>query len=223
MFIRRTGLSSAADRRVWFVDPDAAVGAELGAALGISSRLGLYEAHRAVVLRDRLPQVRTLFTDGLITEEVVRTIIYRTELITDPAVIAEVDATLAQHARFWGHLSRPKIEQAIDATVIAHDPAAQRIPRTTNTDRTVEFGAPTDAPGITTVYARMSSSDATALQHRLNRLINSVCAADPRPPDERRDDALAAIIHGHDSLGCRCGLNACDAGPAPDRPAPNTT
>ncbi|MCV7368860.1 DUF222 domain-containing protein, partial [Mycolicibacterium duvalii] len=119
---RRTGLASAAERSSWWLDPDAAVAAELAAAMGVSQSLALVQTHRAVALRDRLPKVAALFAQGLISDLLVRTIVYRTELITDPGAMAAVDDAVARQVGFWGALSRTKTEQAIDATVITHDP-----------------------------------------------------------------------------------------------------
>ena len=55
LFCRRTGLTNAEDRDSWWVDPEAAVAAEIGAAGGISQGLALSQTHRGVALRDRLP------------------------------------------------------------------------------------------------------------------------------------------------------------------------
>src|SRR5690349_25064648 len=54
MFTRRTGLP-AGEREDWWVDPQAAVGAELAAAQNIGTWMALAQAHRGVVLADRLP------------------------------------------------------------------------------------------------------------------------------------------------------------------------
>lgn len=97
LFARRTGLP-AGERELWWVDPQAAVGAELGAELGAAQNistwmaLALAQAHRGVVLADRLPTVAALFAAGLISEVLVRAIEYRTALVTDDEAIARVDA-----------------------------------------------------------------------------------------------------------------------------------
>jgi hypothetical protein len=50
---RRTGLP-AGDRELWWVDPQAAVAAEMAAAVNISQGMALHQTHRGVALRDRL-------------------------------------------------------------------------------------------------------------------------------------------------------------------------
>jgi Domain of unknown function (DUF222) len=125
LFARRTGLP-AGERELWWVDPQAAVGAELGAAQGISPWMALAQAHRGVVLADRMPKVAALFEAGLISELLVRAIEYRTAMVTDPESIAAVDALVADHVTAWGPLSARKTEQAIDAIVDQVDPGALR-------------------------------------------------------------------------------------------------
>jgi hypothetical protein len=147
LFARRTGLA-AGERADWWVDPQAAVGAELGASQNISTWMALAQAHRGVVLMDRLPRIASLFEAGVISEMLVRAIEYRTALVTDEQAIARVDGLLAEHVTAWGPLSGRKTEQAIDAIVDEVDPAALRRSRTTTCDRDVQFGSPSDGRGL---------------------------------------------------------------------------
>jgi len=221
LFSRRTGVD-AADRDGWWLDPDAAVAAELAAALGVTQGLALHQIHRGVVLRDRLPRVAALFADGLISDMTVRKIVYRTGLVTDAAVLAEVDAAIAAQVSRWGRLSEKKLEQAIDATVLTHDPVAVRHVVESLARRRVEFGSPADAPGFTSLWALLPAADAAALEDRLEEIAHTVCPADPRTLEARRADALGAVGAGLDALVCDCGLDDCDAATAP-RPVRNTT
>ena len=66
MFARRTGLP-AGDRELWWIDPQAAVAAEMGAAVNVSQGMALHQTHRGVALRDRLPKVAALFAAGLVS------------------------------------------------------------------------------------------------------------------------------------------------------------
>ena len=220
LFARRTGLA-AEDREDWWVDPDAAVAAELAAALDLTQGLALAQTHRGVALRDRLPKVAALFEAGLINDILVRAIVWRTYLIDDATAMAGVDAELAEVITGWGPLSAPKIERAIDAIVDRHDPGALRRSRESGSSRTVDFGAPKDVPGITSLYARMNAADAAAMRARVEDLAHSVCEADPRSLDERRNDAFAALGLEMDSLPCQCGAEGCEA--AGRRPARDTT
>ncbi|ORB20747.1 DUF222 domain-containing protein, partial [Mycolicibacterium parafortuitum] len=124
-------------------DPQAAVTAEIAAAYRITQGLALHQTYRAVVLRDRLPRVGALFLAGVISELLVRAIITRTDLITDPALIAAVDAELAATVAGWGALSVKATEATIDEIVERHDPDAVRKSRDAEIGPALEFGAPT--------------------------------------------------------------------------------
>ena len=98
IFARRSELP-AGERELWWIDPDAAVAAELAAALDVTRGLALAQTYRGVTLRDRLPRVASLFEAGLIRDLLVRAIVWRTDLIEDQAALAAVDAELAAQKR----------------------------------------------------------------------------------------------------------------------------
>jgi Domain of unknown function (DUF222) len=212
IFCRRTGLP-ADECESWWVDPEAAVAAELAAAQNISRGMALHQTHRGVALRDRLPKVAELFEAGLISDLLVRAIVWRTYLITDDDAMAAVDAALAEEVTRWGPLSVTKTEQAIDALVDRFDPAALRRSRDSAQSRTVEFGSPSDAPGVTSVWARMYAPDAAVIKERVDQMARSVCEDDPRTLAERRSDALVALTAGVE-LACGCGQDTCQAADA---------
>ncbi|BBZ06490.1 hypothetical protein MDOR_06590 [Mycolicibacterium doricum] len=179
----------------------------------------MFQTHRAVMLRDRLPKVAALFERGLISDLLVRSIVARTLLITDPDLMAAVDAALADQITTWGPKSERKTTAAIDALVEAHDPGALRHIKDAPQERGTEFGFIGDAAGFMTVWARMYSPDGVALEQRVHDMAHSVCAEDPRTMDERRNDALATIATGT-SLRCECDNPDCpgarDGRPAKD-------
>src|SRR4051812_9726826 len=81
LFGRRTGCADAAERDTWWLDPDAAVAAEIGAAGGLSQGLAMSQTHRGVALRDRPPAGAAVFAAGLGSGLVVGTTVLRTPLI----------------------------------------------------------------------------------------------------------------------------------------------
>ncbi len=207
IFARRTGLP-AEDRELWWVDPQAAVAAEAAAAVNISQGMALHQTHRGVALRDRLPAVARLFEKGLISDWLVRTIVWRTYLITDEAAMVAVDRALAAQVTRWGALSVAKTEAAIDALVDEFDPAALRRARDGATARTVEFGSPSDVAGTTSMWARLYSPDAVLIEQRVDQMARSVCEHDPRTLAERRADVLTALAGGTE-IACACGQPVC--------------
>jgi len=219
LFARRTGLT-ADEREQWWIDPQAAVAAELAAAVNVSHGLAVHQTHRGVALRDRLPRVAELFDAGLISDLLVRTIVWRTYLITDEAAMAAVDAALAERITGWGALSAKKTESEIDALVDAHDPAALRRSREAASSPTVQFGSPADVAGTTTIYARLNSPDAALIEQSVDASARSVCDGDPRTMDQRRVGAFTAAFT-HTALACGCGQSDCEAGQPDATPAKN--
>lgn len=193
IFTRRTGLP-ADERESWWVDPEAAVAAELATALNVSRSLALHQTHRGVALRDRLPKVAKLFEAGLISDVLVRAIVWRTYLISEEAAMAAVDVELAARVGRWGALSITKTEQAIDALVDKYDPGALRRSQASASSPTVEFGSPADPPGITSMWARMYAPDAALIEQRVAEMARSVCEADPRTLAERLAEGLSSVL-----------------------------
>ena len=212
LFCRRTGLDDAEDRNDWWIDPCSAVTAELAAAQNISPGLAMAQTHRGVASRDRLPKVGVLFEAGLISDLLVRAIVWRTYLIKDADALDRVDTELAEQVMRWGALSVKKTEQAIDAIVVEHDPGALRRTRAAERNRDVVIDSPTDEAGIASLWGRLYAPDAAVLDRRLEAMARSVCAEDPRTLAERRADALGALGAGQHQLTCTCGSPNCPAG-----------
>ena len=183
--------------------------------------MALHQTHRGVALRDRLPTVAALFEAGLVSDLLVRTIVWRTYLITDDDAMAAVDAALAQRITGWGALSVKKTEEAIDALVDQHDPAALRRSRESASSPTVEFGSPSDVAGTTSMWARLSAPDAALIEQRLDEMAHSVCPDDPRGIGERRAKALFAAVAEHTALACTCGQPDCAGATSDDHVTKN--
>ncbi|MGB3232163.1 MAG: DUF222 domain-containing protein, partial [Mycobacterium sp.] len=180
------------------------------AAQNITRSLASHQAHRGVALRERLPKVAALFDAGLINEMLVRAIVWRTYLIEDPAAMAAVDTELAQRIGAWGAMSIKKTEQAIDALIERHDPGALRRARESVSRRDVQFGSPGDLPGYTSLWARLFSADAALDEKRVQEMAYSVCDRDPRNAEQRRADALSALIQ-QTTMTCQCADPDCEA------------
>ena len=211
--LRRTQRGEQAD---WAVDTWAAVGAEVAAAFRTSLGMAGSFLRYALAMRERLPQVAAVFRAGDIDYRLFQTMVFRTDLITDAAVLARVDAELAVRASRWPSMTQGRLATEIDRVVAHRDPDAVRRARECVQGREVaiwEVGS-----GISEVYGRLFSTDAAALEQRLDALAATVCAGDPRTRDQRRADALGALAAGADRLVCRCGSPECDADPRPAGP-----
>jgi len=199
-------------RELWRIDPWEAVAAEVAAAQGITSASAGAQMHNAICLRERLPKVGALFATGAISYRTVSMIVARTLLALEPDILAAIDAELADALTTWGPLSQNKTEQAIDALVERHDPAARRRTETAVRSRYIDVE---HRGGIASVSGEVHCTDATLLDRRLTALARTVCGNDPRTIDQRRADALGALAAGHSTLACACGMSDCATAETP--------
>jgi hypothetical protein len=211
LFVLR--LRESGDSETWAVDTWAAVSAEVAAAVRSSVAMASSYLRYALAMRERLPRVAAVFGAGDIDYRMFQSIVYRTDLITDPAALAVVDAQLAVRAARWPSMTQARLAHAVDRVVAHVDPDARRRTRERVSDREVAIWD-TDA-GMAQVYASLYATDAQALNKRLDALADTVCAADPRSRAQRRADALGALAGGRDRLGCGCQNPDCPAGALP--------
>ena len=194
----------------WAVDTWAAVGAEVAAALRISLAMAGSYMHYALAMRERLSQVGAVFRAGDIDYRLFQTIVYRTDLITNPHVLAGVDAELAARTSRWPSMTRGRLAAAIDRIVAGADPDALRHSTERTKNRQVSIWD-TEA-GMAEINGRLFGTDAAALDRCLDALAATVCDADPRTKDQRRADAVGALAARADRLSCGCGRSDCAAG-----------
>ncbi|AFM15194.1 protein of unknown function DUF222 [Mycolicibacterium chubuense NBB4] len=190
---------------------------QVGAALNVGHRRASAQMCIAMALRDRLPRVAALFCQGRISARVISELTWRTHLVDDARVIAQIDADLADKAVSWGPLSEHKLTGAIDAVIDRYDPDAVRRAEDRLRDRDFRVGAHEDGAETTTVWGRLMAADGVVLERRIATMINQVCDNDPRTIGQRRSDAAGALINGNQYLPCRCGSPDC---PAADTAAP---
>ncbi len=202
-------LSRCSETEDWAIDTMEAVAAEVGAALRISQGLAASRVRYARAMRERLPKVGEVFCAGDIDFRMFQTIVFRTDLIEDPALMATVDAQLAANVARWPSMSRGRLAGAIDKIVVKADRDALRVRTKYQADREVYISVRTD--GLCELSGSLLQPDGMALDERLNALAATVCPHDPRTREQRRADALGALAAGADRLGCRCGRADCAA------------
>ena len=130
-------------------------------------------------MRERLPQVGEVFAAGDIDFRMFATIVYRTDLITDPDVLARVDAQLAVKVARWPSMTRARLAGQVDKIVAKADADAVRRARP-STAPTARCGSATSRAAWREIEGSLFSPDAHALDKRLNALAATVCAHDPR-------------------------------------------
>jgi hypothetical protein len=206
-------LARCSDTEEWAVDTEAAVSAEVAAALRMSQGLAASQLRYARAMRERLPMLAEVFHAGDIDQRTFATIVYRTDLITDRDVLAAVDGQLARTVVRWPSMTRSRLAGHIDKIVATADADAVRRRTERRTEREVWFA---DLEGgLSEIHGSLLSPDAHALDKRLTALAGTVCEHDPRTREQRRADALGALAAGADRLGCRCERSDCAAGQRP--------
>ncbi|WP_406816089.1 HNH endonuclease signature motif containing protein [Mycobacterium sp. M23085] len=203
-------LSRCSETEQWAVDTEAAVSAEVAAELRIGQGLAASRVRYARAMRERLPQVGAVFAAGDIDYRMFQTMVFRTDLITDPEVLGAVDGVLAAHVTRWPSLSQGRLAAQVDKVVARADADAVRRRKQRVADREIWMADAGD--GLWHLEGSLLSPDAHALDQRLNALAATVCEHDPRSREQRRADALGALAAGADRLGCRCGRSDCAAG-----------
>jgi hypothetical protein len=208
VWLRRFG-----ERETWCTDTQEAITAEVAAALGITPGLAASYLDYARAMRLRLPRVGALLVAGDIDYRMFQTIVYRSELITDAEVLAGVDAQLAVAVPRWPALTRGRLAAQVDRIVARADRDAVRRRQERQADRELSIWDSGD--GLTEVFGRLITTDARAVDARLEALAASVCAGDPRTRNQRRADAMGALAAGADRLACGCDQPDCPAAATP--------
>jgi hypothetical protein len=209
------------ERALWACDWWDCAAAEVATAMNISQRRASGQMRIAATLRDHLPQVAELFRGGLLSARVVSTITWRTRLITDDAVWAQLDAAIAQRARQWGPMPEVTLIAALDALVLHWDADARIDSRAAVRTRDFTTGDREDEAGLTSVWGKLLAPDAAVLNKKVAAMAATVCADDPRSLGERRADALGALANGNHHLPCACTSPTCPA--RTGQPAPNSS
>jgi hypothetical protein len=154
-----------------------------------------------------------VFAAGEIDYRTFQTIVFRTDLVEDPDILAKVDERVAVNVGHWPSMTKGRLSGKVDQIVARVDADAVRRRTKSQTDREIWIGGEQD--GISRIEGTLVSPDAHALDARLTGLAGTVCAHDPRTAAQRRADALGALAAGADRLGCRCGRADCTAGARP--------
>ena len=208
------------ERSRWAFDLWASTATDIGAALNIGYRRASAQMCIAMALRTRLPKVAALFCAGCIDARVISALTWRTHLVDDDRVLAQIDADLADQAVSWGPLSEQKLVGAINAVIERYDPDAVRRTKDAIRDRDFRVGACEDGAETTTVWGMLLAADGVAVEQRITAMINGVCDNDPRTVGQRRSDAVGAVFNGNEHLPCRCGSPDCPQAGTPP-PASN--
>ena len=142
------------------------------AALRISQGLADDLLRYARAMRERPPKVGEVFKAGDIDYRAFQTIVYRTDLVTDPEVLTAVDSQLALNVVRWPSMSRGRLGAQVDKIVARADADAVRRRQERHSDREVSIGGAWTA--CRDLEGSLLTPDAQALDTRLNGLAATV-------------------------------------------------
>ncbi|MCV7136132.1 DUF222 domain-containing protein, partial [Mycobacterium hodleri] len=114
MFDEASAVEGSAERDLWCTDTWDAVAAHIGAVLRITTGAASNQLLIAVALHERFPQVAAVFAEGLITYQLVRTVVQRGALVVDPDALHALDAMLAAALSSREPMSVATLEKTID-------------------------------------------------------------------------------------------------------------
>ncbi|AMO03955.1 MULTISPECIES: HNH endonuclease signature motif containing protein [Mycobacteriaceae] len=191
------------------VDDWELVAAELGAELGISRGRACTLITQGRDLLTRLPALAEVFARGGVDLRVLRVILHRCALITDPDITAIIDAQLAAAAPSWNALSDERIAELIDWTIIEIDPVTVRRARQTRRRRHLTVAPVGD--GMVEIYGLVDAAKGAVFDQTVEALARTVCPQDPRTHAQRRADALDALALRAARIACQCGRPDCPA------------
>jgi hypothetical protein len=130
-------LARCSETQDWAIDTEEAVAAEVGAALRVSQGLAASQLRYARAMGERLPKVGAVFAAGDIDYRMFQTMVYRTDLITDPDVLGVVDGQLAANVARWPSMNPGRVAAQIDKIVHRADADAVRRRHQRRPDREV--------------------------------------------------------------------------------------
>ncbi|MGE4028457.1 DUF222 domain-containing protein, partial [Mycolicibacterium sp.] len=190
--------------------------ASISCALTIGHLRAIRLMRIGVALRDRFPGLGRLLATGQVSDRVVSRVVWLTEFVTDPTVLARLDEAFVKAATYWGALSAEHLDVAVEAWIDHFDPEAVRRVRARLKGRGFSIGKRDDQAGTVSVYGKLGITDGALLAERLDLMINGVCENDPRTKAQRRADALGALSAGKLVLACRCEGSECPASDVDD-------
>ncbi|MCX5045366.1 HNH endonuclease [Aldersonia sp. NBC_00410] len=179
--------------------------AEVAVTLGCSQATAKSMIDTAQLLEFRAPIVNEVFRAGDIDFAKARTIAAVLTDASDETIRAIETEVLAAAA----HLTPGPLRSAIWRAWMRANPdeaAAVRAGKRAS-ERKVYVRRGTD--GLSWLSACLTDLEGSEADRLIDELADSVCAGDPRTRDNRRADALLALLHGEAYLSCRCGAPDC--------------
>ncbi|WLP91715.1 DUF222 domain-containing protein [Gordonia sp. NB41Y] len=177
---------------------------------GITQRAAELLMDESIAVLHHLPHVAEVLRDGWITPELMKVVVSRTALVhgreSAPKVDAEIAELIRRRRRLW---SKKTITDMADRVVFRHDRDAVREARERCLDkRGVWTSFSTDGTGE--IAGTMAADRVELCSLVIGALANTVCPHDGRSSQNRKSDAMFALLSGT-QFECECGREDCPA------------
>ncbi|MGW0037784.1 DUF222 domain-containing protein [Gordonia sp. NPDC003376] len=177
---------------------------------GITQRAAELLMDESIAVLHHLPHVAEVLRDGWITPELMKVVVSRTALVhgreSAPKVDAEIAELIRRRRRLW---SKKTITDMTDRVVFRHDRDAVREARERCLDkRGVWTSFSNDGTGE--IAGTMAADRVELCGLVINTLANTVCPHDGRSSQNRKSDAMFALLSGT-QFECDCGREDCPA------------
>lgn len=181
-------------------DPYTVATAEVAVLFAVRDSEARSLVGRAVTMSERLPKTAQLLREGIVSRTMFDTVVDRTDIVDDPALVAAVDADLCQAIAGAGHISDASARRIADRIVTRHDGDAVRRRREKAQKRKNVTGR--DYPdGLGGLHVTADAEEIQLALAAVNALAEGVCPHDPRTVGQRRSAAAIARLRG---LAFRC-------------------
>ena len=192
------------------LDAEAQTATRIAMTKGCTQRAAEKWLGDALTMRDRLRAVGMMLRAGIISPRQFRLIAARTDLIDGFDWSRSVDAAISDLLyRRRGTWSNKRLGDMVDRIIFRHDPDAVRRRHQEAKDNRSVWVIP-EKDGMATLGVSMTGQEVKICIDALNRLADAVCEHDPRTSDNRRSDAVFALLSGM-PFECDCGRDDCAA------------
>src|SRR5947209_5753839 len=168
---------------------------EIACALRLAPSVVTSKLHTATQLVDRLPATLTLLECGDITFGHARVLV-EAVLDLDDTLAGKVEARVLERAP---QQSLGAFRAAVTRAVLAVDPRGEQEKHRRQLEQRRVVGRPVGA-GMGELWALLGVDDLAAVLTRLDSIAAKKTPGDDRTADQRRADALVALLLGHSDL-----------------------
>ncbi|UQE73605.1 HNH endonuclease [Gordonia sp. PP30] len=175
------------------MDPYSAAEAAVAMPFAANRRKARMLVGIAVAASERLPRTAGLLRQTVISPEMFEKVVDRTDIVDDPAIVAQVDTDLATALATAGHVSEKAAERIADRIVEKHDRDASR-KRHDRAQRRKNVTQRDYTDGLGGINITADAEETRLAYEAIGAMIAGVCPNDPRTKGALRSAAAIARL-----------------------------